>query len=64
MSIITIIIALVIIGFVMWIINTYIPMASGIKAILNGLVVILVILWLLSIFGVIHIGAFNNFSLK
>ena len=56
--IITIIIALIIIGFVMWIINTYIPMAGGVKAILNGLVIILILLWLLSAFGIINIGVF------
>jgi len=64
MPIITIIIALVIVGFLMWVINTYVPMAAGIKSILNGLVVILVILWLLSAFGIIHIAALSSLSLK
>ena len=54
MSLVTIIIALVIIGFLMWLINTYIPMARPIKTILNAVVVIVVILWLLSAFGIIH----------
>jgi len=34
-------------------VNTYIPMASPIKAILNVVVVIAVILWLLSVFGIL-----------
>jgi hypothetical protein len=45
-------IVLVVIGFVLWLINTYIPMASKIKSILNIIAVILVILWLLNMFGV------------
>ena len=36
-----------------WLINTYVPMDSKIKTILNVVVVIAVILWLLQGFGVI-----------
>lgn len=54
MSLITIVIALIIIGFLLWLINTYIPMASSIKTILNAVVVLAVIIWLLSVFGIIH----------
>ena len=60
MSLIMIIITLVVIGFVMGVINNYVPMAPGIKSILNGLVVILVMLWLLQVFGIIHISYFVN----
>lgn len=52
MSLIYIIIILVIIGVVLWLINTYIPMAKSIKTILNIVVIICVILWLLSVFGI------------
>ena len=60
MSLITIVIVLVVIGFLLWLINTYIPMAGSIKKILNAVVVIFVILWLLSVFGIIHIGGNVN----
>lgn len=53
MPILTIIIVLVVVGLVMWLINTYIPMAAPIKAILNIVVLVLVIWWLLSIFGIL-----------
>jgi hypothetical protein len=53
MSLITLIIVLVVVGVVLWLINSYIPMQSTIKKILNVVVVIAVILWLLSAFGVI-----------
>jgi undecaprenyl pyrophosphate phosphatase UppP len=51
MPLITVVIALVVIGVVLWLINTYIPMASSIKTILNIVVVVAVVIWLLQVFG-------------
>lgn len=56
MSLITIVLVLVVVGVLLWLINTYIPMASAIKTIINLVVVIAVILWLLRAFGVITGG--------
>ncbi|MBU0724093.1 MAG: hypothetical protein KJ904_01180 [Alphaproteobacteria bacterium] len=56
MSIISLILTLVIIGVILWAVNTYIPMDRKIKSILNVVVVILVILWLLNVFGVLGGG--------
>jgi len=42
---------LVIAGVGLWLINTYIPMDSKIKTILNIVVVIIVLLWLAGVFG-------------
>ena len=53
MSLVTLVIVLVVVGVVLWLINSYIPMQATIKKILNVVVVIVVILWLLSAFGVI-----------
>lgn len=53
MSLVTLVIVLVIVGVVLWLINSFIPMQSTIKKILNVVVIIVVILWLLSAFGVI-----------
>ncbi|OGU80070.1 MAG: hypothetical protein A2W11_11365 [Ignavibacteria bacterium RBG_16_35_7] len=53
MSLITVVIVLVVVGVVLWLINSYIPMQSTIKKILNVVVIIVVILWLLSAFGII-----------
>jgi hypothetical protein len=47
------ILTLVIVGVLLWAVNTYIPMDSKIKQILNIVVVILVVLWLLKVFGVL-----------
>lgn len=54
MPLIQIVIALVVVGALLWIVNRFIPMQSNIKAILNGVVVIAVILWLLNVFGLFH----------
>jgi hypothetical protein len=53
MSLITVIIVLVIVGVILWLVNTYIPMDRKIKTILNVVVVILVIIWLLRSFGLL-----------
>jgi predicted membrane protein len=49
-----VVITLVVVGVVLWLINTYIPMQSTIKSILNAVVVIAVVIWLLYGFGIIN----------
>ncbi len=56
MSLIAVVLTLIVVGVVLWLINTYIPMAGSIKSILNVVVVIAVILWLLYGFGIIGHG--------
>ena len=53
MPLIQLVIVLVVVGVILWLVNTYIPMDRNIKKILNVVVIIAVILWLLSAFGVI-----------
>ncbi len=53
MPIIQVIVALIAVGVVLWLINTYIPMDAKIKGILNAVIVIAVIIWLLQGFGVL-----------
>jgi hypothetical protein len=53
MSLISLIVILAVIGLVLYLVNTYIPMAVPVKRILNVVVVIAIVLWLLSVFGVI-----------
>jgi cytochrome c oxidase assembly factor CtaG len=57
MPLVTVVIALAVVGLLLWLINRYIPMQGQIKAILNGVIVIAVILWLLRISGL-----FDNMS--
>ena len=53
MSLVTLVIVLVVVGVILWLINSYIPIQSTIKKILNAVVIIVVVLWLLSAFGII-----------
>jgi 1-acyl-sn-glycerol-3-phosphate acyltransferase len=56
MPLLTVVLTLVVVGVVLWLINSYIPMQATIKTILNVVVVIVVILWLLHGFGIISGG--------
>jgi predicted membrane protein len=51
MPLLSLIIVLVVIGVVLYLINTYIPMASSIKSILNVVVVVVVCIWILQAVG-------------
>lgn len=62
MSLISVVVVLVVVGVVLWLINTYIPMASSIKSILNVVVIIVVVIWLLQAFGVL--GNINGINIK
>jgi hypothetical protein len=53
MPLIHVILVLIVVGVLLWLVNSYIPMAGSIKSILNAVVVIVVVLWLLSVFGLI-----------
>jgi hypothetical protein len=53
MSLVTIVISLIVVGVLLWLVNTYIPMDGKIKRILNIVVVVVVVLWLLNVFGVL-----------
>lgn len=54
MPLMQVLIALIVVGVLLWLANRFIPMQNTIKSILNGVVVIAVVLWLLNIFGLFH----------
>lgn len=56
MSLIAVVVTLIVVGVLLWLVNTYIPMAPPIKMIINVVVVIAVVLWLLNGFGVLNGG--------
>jgi hypothetical protein len=53
MTLIGLIISLVIVGLILWLINTLLPIDPKIKTIINVIVLIVVCLWLLQVFGVL-----------
>jgi hypothetical protein len=58
MPLVTLVVVLIVVGVLLWLVNSYIPMDSKIKSILNVVVVIAVVLWLLQAFGIL--GSLNN----
>jgi len=53
MPLLNVFIVLIVVGVILWLINSYVPMDSKIKNILNAVAVIVVVLWLLQAFGVL-----------
>jgi hypothetical protein len=53
MPLVTVIVVLLVVGVLLWLVNSYIPMDGKIKSILNAVVVIFVVLWLLQTFGLL-----------
>ena len=51
MPLINLVVALIVVGVALWLINRYIPMASSIKSILNVVVVVVVAIWVLQVVG-------------
>jgi hypothetical protein len=54
MPLLTVILVLIVVGVLLWLVNTYIPMDRKIKNILNVVVVIAVVIWLLKAFGLFN----------
>lgn len=51
MALLDVLIVIIVVGVLLWIINTFIPMDHKIKRIFNLVVVIFLIIWLLKVFG-------------
>jgi len=54
MPVLTIVIVLIVAGVLLWLVNTYIPMQRTIKNILNAVIVIIIVIWLLKVFGLLN----------
>lgn len=53
MTLISLIVVLIVVGVLLWLVNTYIPMEPTMKKIVNVVVIVAVCLWLLSVFGIL-----------
>ena len=58
MPLINLVVVWIVVGVLLWLVNSFIPMDRKIKQILNIVVVIVVVIWLLQVFGVI--GSLGN----
>jgi hypothetical protein len=53
MPLLNVVLVLIVVGVLLWLVNTYIPMDRKIKNILNAVVVIFLVIWLLQAFGLL-----------
>ncbi len=52
MSLLSVVVTLIVVGMLLWLVNTQLPMDGKIRSILNAVVVIAVVVWLFYAFGV------------
>ena len=62
MPLVNLVVALIVVGMALWLINRFIPMASSIKTILNVVVVVAVGVWVLQVTGLW--GPLSNYRLS
>jgi len=56
MSLIGLVLTLIVVGVLLWLMNTYVPMDPMIKRIINIIVICVVVLWLLQVFGLLDLA--------
>jgi hypothetical protein len=60
MPLTTVLMTIVAAGLLLWVVNRFIPMQGQIKSILNGLVVMVLVLWIANLYGVFdHLHQFR-----
>lgn len=57
MDLMSLVVLLIVIGVLLWVVNSIIPMDGNIKRIINVVIIVAVVLWILSLFvgGLPHI---------
>lgn len=50
MPLINLVVVLIVVGVLLWLVNTYIPMDATIKKIINVVVIVATVLWILALF--------------
>jgi hypothetical protein len=53
MDLIQLVVVIIVVGVLLWLVNNYIPMDGKIKQILNIVVVVVLVIWLLQVFGLL-----------
>ena len=51
MDLMQIVLVLLIVGMVLWAVDRWVPMADAVRKIMNAVVVVLVIVWLITVFA-------------
>lgn len=53
MSLVALVIILAVVGFLLWLIETYVPMDATVKRIIQIVILVAMVLWLLNLFGLL-----------
>jgi hypothetical protein len=53
MDLISVVVVLIVVGVLLWLVTSYIPLAPPIPQLITAVVVIAVVLWLLNVFGLL-----------
>lgn len=53
MPLLTLIIVIAVVGVILWLITTYLPMQPTVKRILVAVVIFILVIWLLQVFGIL-----------
>ena len=60
MPLTTVLITIVAAGVLLWLVNRFIPMQGQIKSLLNGVVVLVLVLWIANLYGLFqHLTQFR-----
>lgn len=51
---VSVVISIIVVGVLLWLVNSYVPMDQRIKGILNAVVIIALVIWLWRVFGLFH----------
>lgn len=54
MSLLTLVLVIVVVGVLLWAINRFLPMEGSVKQLLNIVVLVCLVIWVLSAFGLFH----------
>ena len=54
MPLLQVVLVLVVVGVLLWLVNSFLPMQGTIKSLLNAVVVIATVVWLLNVFGLLQ----------
>lgn len=50
MGLLELALVIIVVGVLLWVVNTYIPMEAGVKKVLNIVVIVVLVLWVLNLF--------------
>ena len=54
MPFLQVVLSLIVVGVLLWLVNSLIPKTGSIKSILNALVIIIIVVWLMNVFGLLE----------